>query len=66
MRIETTDYEATYGRRPRGMGLWAFGIQRRPGEWTEVYHTGTYTEAARHAKAEAKTIGGAYRIVVIS
>jgi hypothetical protein len=64
MRIETEQYEWSHGRKPRGHGLWTFNVQRREGEWTELRASGSYAEACRVARAEAKGIGGASRMVV--
>lgn len=66
MTISTQNYEDTHGRKPRGRGQWAFSIGRRPGESTMVTCNGSYSECCRQAKAEAKTIGGASSITVLS
>jgi hypothetical protein len=66
MTISTQNYEDTYGRKPKGHGAWSFLIGRRPGEYTMVSFTGTYSECLRMAKAEAKQIGGASSITVLS
>lgn len=41
-------------------------IERRPGEYTDFQTTGTYRDALRDARSEAKQIGGASRIIVQS
>jgi|tagenome__1003787_1003787.scaffolds.fasta_scaffold19414760_3 hypothetical protein len=64
MRIGTSNYEWTHGRKPRGHGLWTFLVQRREGEWTELRASGSYVEACRAVKAEAKGIGGISKMVV--
>jgi len=65
MRITTENYESTHGRKPRPSqsGLWVFLIERREGEFTEFRASGTYRDALRDAKAEARMIGGASLII---
>jgi len=41
-----------------------FLIERRQGEFTNHQATGTFSEAAKSARAEARLIGGASRIIV--
>jgi hypothetical protein len=43
--IDTTGYEFSHGRKPRGYGFWGFARVGHPGE--EFWTTGTYTEAKR-------------------
>ena len=68
MTIITETYQSVHGRKPSPSqrGMWFFIITRRPGETTTFQTTGTYIEASRAAKAEAKLIGGASKITVIS
>lgn len=66
MTINSQNYQDANGRKPKGYGAWSFLIGRRPGEYTEVSFAGTYSEACRQAKAEAKTIGGASSITLQS
>lgn len=51
--FDTTNYEFTHGRKPKGWGMWAF--EYRDGlRWSEpVWVTGsmTYAEAKKHFKA---------------
>ena len=49
-------YFASHWRNPRGCGLWAFTLHRG-GSYTEFMAHGSYTEALRQAKAEAKQLG---------
>jgi hypothetical protein len=42
-------YEWTHGKKPRGNGTWMFDIDGKQFE-----HKGTYSEAEKAAKAEAK------------
>jgi uncharacterized protein YbjQ (UPF0145 family) len=66
MTVSTQNYSATYGHSPRPsqLGAWSFLIGGREGEYTEFQFTGTYREALRRVKAEAKTIGRASSITV--
>jgi len=52
MRIETNEYEFSHGRKPRGLGCWAFQI----GEET-VFITGTFTTAKDLAAKNARAKG---------
>jgi hypothetical protein len=52
MRVETNEYEFSHGRKPRGMGCWAFQI----GEET-VFITGTFTTAKNLAAKNARDKG---------
>lgn len=63
MTVSTSLYESSHGHKPRGRGLWAFLIERRPGEYTEFWSNGSYTEAIRACKVEARQIGGVSRII---
>jgi hypothetical protein len=66
MTVSTSNYEETHGSKPKPSqhGLWIFTIERRPGEYTDFQTSGTYRDALRDAKAEAKQIGGASHIIV--
>jgi hypothetical protein len=63
--VTTSLYEGVHGHKPRPSvrAVWVFLIERRPGEFTEFQTTDTYRDALREAKAEAKLIGGARRII---
>ncbi len=52
MRLETNEYEASHGKKPRGFGLWWFEINNE-------YHsvTGVYGAAIRQAAKIAKATG---------
>jgi len=58
--FDTTDYEFTHGRKPRGRGGWAFSFERHPDVlsdavvWTPSM---TYVEAKRWFAAEAARRG---------
>lgn len=61
MRVEfnTTEYQFSHGKQPRGRGSWAFAFSRNaPVEemfWTPG--STTYAEAKKMAKAEAERRG---------
>ena len=55
LRVDTHPYFSSHWRNPRGRGLWAFTLHRG-GSYTEFMAHGTYTEALRQAKAEAKQL----------
>jgi hypothetical protein len=65
MKIDTENYRDEHGKSPKGHGAWAFLIGRRPGEFTQVTHSGTYAEACRFARSEAKMIGGSSSITLL-
>lgn len=53
-RVETSEYEFSHGRTPRGKGQWAFSFDGIAGIfWTH----GTYTEAKAEARREARRLG---------
>lgn len=67
MAINTELYEASHGTKPsrnKEDGLWIFSIGDGRGAWTRFEHTGTWAEASKAARAEAKMIGRAREIVV--
>ena len=66
INVETHVYEFSHGKKPRGKGLWAFSILRSPGVYTPFVASRamSYGEACQEARAEAKLIGGANRIIV--
>lgn len=59
--IDTSDYERSHGKSPRGYGNWMF-CSVRPGssDYLDhlVSHTGRYADAKRFAVAYAATDGG--------
>jgi len=72
--VVTREYEnANAGRRPRGRGLWAFAMatsnvlatEPMPTRESPYFVNGTYAEAVRAARAEARRIG-ATTIFVLS
>lgn len=60
MRVSTTDYEFTHGRKPRGFGMWWFCIsachQETAPYVTMMTYTGHYSEAKAKAIKAAKQV----------
>jgi hypothetical protein len=52
--VNTTQFEFSHGKAPKGRGSWAFKLGAR----AELFwHNGTFTEARKAAKAEARRVG---------
>ncbi|MBN1443725.1 MAG: hypothetical protein JXA90_13530 [Planctomycetes bacterium] len=68
IEVNTTRYEFSHGKQPRGYGWWAFDIIRYHGDGTRtrerVMRAGKYGEAKRYAVTLART-GPAATIVVL-
>lgn len=69
MTISTDNYEATHGRKPRGVGLWAFDVKLlRDGDIKEInvvaYRTMSLTEAKKWMRKAARMLGGVLYISV--
>ena len=48
IEFDTTDFELAHGRKPRGIGGWAFSETRNPKSMEDViWIRGTYTEAKK-------------------
>lgn len=64
--IQTENYVFAHGKKPRGVGMWAFDFGRA-GAWTTEFapHQMAYSEAAAWAKKFAKQLG-ATRVSVAS
>lgn len=62
--ISTSNYEFTYGRKPRGDGYWAFFFRLRSGKRLTVWFSGLYRDCARMAEREASRRGDVCRIEV--
>lgn len=56
MRVESRKYEFAHGRKPRGMGNWAFIFDGEEGRAFFVNFS-RYAEAKKEALAEAKRRG---------
>ena len=58
MRVETTQYEASHGKAPKGRGGWMFSFLIS-GHWTAPVHVGfaTYAEARKEAVRRAARAG---------
>ena len=53
IRVSTTEYEFSHGRKPRGRGSWAFDLGAIFPKAT-LWFCGTYTEALKSATRAAK------------
>lgn len=53
MRVETTQYEWSHGKRPRGFGFWMIKV----GEENKEYPHSTFSQAVKEAKRLAKEKG---------
>ena len=62
MRVNTTEFEASHGRKPRGRGLWFFELVTATGR-KSCAANGIYSEALKHARRQAGYVG-ATEIVV--
>ena len=58
MNVDTTEYQFSHGKTPRGRGCWMFSAGRN-GAWTEIRVPGarTYGEAKAYAIREARALG---------
>ena len=57
IHFDTTEYEFSHDKRPRGIGSWAFAY-RRDADLSEIFWVnGQYAEAKRIARALAKKAG---------
>jgi hypothetical protein len=57
-KFDTTSFENSHGRKPRGRGNWGFSFgcdSDDPRHW--VFFSGSFTEAKRQAKALADSRG---------
>jgi len=52
VNVSTSKYEWAHGRKPRGVGYWAFFFGGK--KFETFWHFGSYTEAKVAAVAEAK------------
>jgi hypothetical protein len=59
IRVNTEQYEVSWGKKPRGYGYWWFQIGTR-----QEAFTGNYGEVIKNAKAAASVLGE-YEIVVL-
>lgn len=53
--INTRNYEASHGKKPRGSGGWAFSVDGK-----EIMLHGSYTECLNKAKSEARKLKKSY------
>lgn len=66
LKVSSEIFRAVHGHRPRGYGDWTFAIERNQGDYTCFRRIGQYADVLKAAKAEAKLIGGATRIIIDS
>jgi hypothetical protein len=57
VEVNTTEYEFSHGKKPRGYGYWAFQVGRNPEPF--FAKGGTYSEAVREAKQHAASVRAA-------
>ena len=62
VRVNTTEYQWTHGKTPRGRGNWLIGIN---GKVYETAWNSTVTEAVKQAAAQAKATGEKFFEVVV-
>lgn len=43
--VDTTEFEASHGRKPRGYGSWGFSFKRNPEDSEIIWAQGAFTEA---------------------
>jgi hypothetical protein len=55
--INTTRYERSYGKKPKGLGMWAFYFDKTGGEPIFTPQSMNYTDAIKWAKEQAKERG---------
>lgn len=60
IRIDTTEYERSHGRRPRGNGNWMFRLDGGQ----IITGRGTLTKALAQAKAAARELGACFITVM--
>jgi hypothetical protein len=56
VEVNTTEYEFSHGRKPRGYGSWAFRFE---GDIALHWYQGTYSEARSAARKAARKAGAA-------
>lgn len=57
MRVETSTYEFSHGRKPKGYGLWLFGLTFSGPSVQTFSHTGNYGDAKKAAVKAASEQG---------
>lgn len=64
MEVDTSSYQASWGRKPRGRGQWAFDMVVK-GTRVMAWASGSYTEAKRKI-VKLAVQNGAEKIIVLS
>lgn len=49
IEINTVQFEMSHGKRPRGIGYWAFALSRHPNQEDIYWYTGSYSAAKKAA-----------------
>lgn len=57
VQIDTSRYERSHGKKPRGTGMWAFYFDRAGGDAMFIPSAMTYPDAVNWAKGQAKDAG---------
>lgn len=61
VRVNTSEFQFSHGREPKGRGCWAFSYNRDPdfasNSGEVMWFTGTYAEARKQAIAQAAAEG---------
>lgn len=57
MQVETREFEFSHGKKPRGRGHWAFFFDGQRNVDKAFWAQGTFAEASKAAKEEAKKRG---------
>lgn len=56
--VETSNYQFTHGKQPRGQGTWFFGAKKNtPVEHCFIVNNASFSQAKTQAKKWAKTQG---------
>ncbi len=56
MRVSTTQFEFSHGRKPKGTGLWLFSVKFADGDSAVFEFNGKFSDAKQAALAEARRL----------
>lgn len=59
--VNTTQFEFSHGRKPKGFGSWAFVINGEM-KW---FNQSNYGDALKKAKKYARQLGGQFRTIIV-
>jgi len=69
MRVNTTQYQFSHRKQPRGYGLWWFEVQGTDENHVKfavpIEKAGKYSDALAHAKRYAARLGDRYATIVV-